>query len=380
MARMLKFGATARIPSRKVRRLALAAPLVLGLVVVTGCSGSTSSATSSNATSAAGLTAYVTNAQDNGKTPGIGTVIPVSLTDQQPGTPIELGEGAGTNDIMITADGTTAYVTNEYTSSVTRIDLATGELGTPITVGKDPVALAFVPQTNEEWAWVANYDGKSVSTVNLATGELGQTIAVPMDGPNTVAFTPDGRTCYVANWGTDDVAGSTVTPIEVTDGGASGTVLPSITVGLNPNWIAITNDGSTAYVANKGSSSITPIDVASNTAGPAIDLPGPPIELEIAPDGTLAYVAIAGSKPEVDEVVPVDLTTSPATLRPAIKLAPKSQPHWIAFTSDGQTAYVVGNGDSTLTPITVATGVAGTPIKVSTDPDSDLLAIALTDS
>ncbi|MDI1289113.1 MAG: YncE family protein, partial [bacterium] len=205
-----------------------------------------------------------------------------------------------------------------------------------------------------------------------------QTIDVPNAGPNTVAFTPDGRTCYVANWGTDKDAGSTVTPIQVTDGGAGGTVLPSINVGLNPNWIAITNDGSTAYVANKGSSSLTPIDVATNTAGAAIDLPGPPIELEIAPDGNLAYVAISGSKPEIDQVMPIDLTTSPPTLGQAIKLTPKSQPHWIAFTADGQTAYVVGNGDSTLTAITVATGTPGTPIKVSTDPDSDLLAIALT--
>ena len=376
---MPKIAGRGRVPSATIRRLPLAAPAVLGLLVLAGCSSSTSSeASSSVASSSAGaLTAYVTNAQDNGKSPGMGSVIPVTLADQQPGTPIELGEGAGTNDIMITADGRTAYVTNEYTSSVTSIDLASGELGTPITVGKDPVAIAFVPNTNEQWAWVANYDGKSVSTVNLATGQVGSTIAVPHAGPNTVAFTPDGRTCYVANWGTDDDAGSTVTPIEVTDGGANGKVLPSIKVGLNPNWIAITNDGSSAYVANKGSNSLTAIDVASNTAGAPIELPGPPIEMEIAPDGKLAYVAIAGSKPEVDEVVPVDLTTSPATLGPAIKLVAKSQPHWIAFTSDGQTAYVVGNGDSTLTPITVATGVPGTPIQVSTDPDSDLLAIAL---
>ncbi|MDI1289112.1 MAG: hypothetical protein PSX37_04060, partial [bacterium] len=124
----------------------------------------------------------MTIAQDNGKSPGMGSVIPVSLADQQPGTPIELGEGAGTNDIMITVDGATAYVTNEYTSSVTSIDLATGTLGTPITVGSDPVAIAFVPQTNEQWAWVANYDGKSVSTVNLATGEVGQTIDADVGG------------------------------------------------------------------------------------------------------------------------------------------------------------------------------------------------------
>jgi DNA-binding beta-propeller fold protein YncE len=376
---MLKTARVVASASATNRRVAFGAPLALCLLLVAGCAGSAETASStSSATSADGLTAYVTNSQDNGKAPGMGTVIPINLTDQLPGTPIQVGQGAGTNDIVITADGKTAFVTNEYTNSVTRIDLGTGELGKPITVGAEPVAISFVPQTNEGWAWVANYDGKSISTINLATGALGQTIAVPHAGPNTVAFTPDGKTCYVANWGTTEAAGSTVTPIEVTDGGAGGRVLPSIKVGDNPNWIAITNDGSTAYVANKGSDSITPITVADNTAGTAIPVPGPPIEMEIAPNGNLAYVAIAGSEPEIDEVVPMDLSTTPATVGPAIKLAPKSQPHWIAFTPDGQTAYVVGNGNSTLTPITVASGTPGTPIQVSNDPDSDLLAIAIT--
>ncbi len=374
----MPIGEKAMMSKTTTKCLAGAVPLVLGLTLLAGCSSSTTSDSSSpSASSPTGLTAYVTNSQDNGKTPGIGTVIPVSLDVGQPGTPIQMGQGTGPNDIIITSDGSTGWVTNEYTNSVASIDLASGTVGTPIPVGAEPVAISFVPQTNEQWAWVSNYDGQSVTTINLATGKLGQTIKMPHAGPNTVAFTPDGRTAYVANWGTSDKAGSTVTPVEVTDAGAGGKVLPSIKVGLNPNWIAITNDGDTAYVANKGSSSITPIDVATNTAGAAIAVSGPPIEIQISPDGTLAYVAIAGSAPQLDEVVPLDLTVSPATVGTAIKLAVNAQPHWIAFTPDGQMAYVVGNGNSTLTPITVSTGMTGTPIQVSTDPDADLLAIAI---
>jgi DNA-binding beta-propeller fold protein YncE len=99
--------------------------------------------------------------------------------------------------------------------------------------------------------------------------------------------------------------------------------------------------------------------------------------MEISPEGRTAYVAIAGSSPEIDEVIPLNLTTTPVTAGSAIKLKPKSQPHWIAFTPDGQTAYVVGNGNSTVTPITVATGKPGRPIQVTSDPDSDLLAISI---
>lgn len=327
------------------------------------------------------LLAYITNAQDNPTPSGKGSVIPVDLAAGQPLNPIEVFDG--TNAIIVTGDGSAAFVTNEYTKfpygSVTRIDLATGKVYEPITVGSKPVDIKFVPQTGEQWAWVANYGDKTVTTVNLATGEVGRTIPVPEVGPNTVAFTPDGRTCYVANWGTadPDVPGCTVTPIEVTDGGAFGRVLPSITVGNNPNWVAITKDGATAYVANKGSNSITPIDVRTNTAGADIPMPGPPIQIEIAPDGTRAYIAIAGDSPEIDAVVPMYLTVTPGTVGPAITLASKCQPHWIAFTPDGATAYVVGNGNSTLTPITVASGTPGTPIQVSTDQSADILDIAI---
>ena len=340
--------------------------------MLAACSG-----TSSSVSNSGGLIAYVTNAEDNGKAPGMGTVLPIDLTDNKPETPIKVGRGAGTNDLVVTSDGKTGYVTNEDTNTVTPITLATGQLGKAMPVGSEPVAIAFVPHTNERWAWVADYGGKTVSTINVVTGQLGQSIPVPDIGPNTVAFTPDGQTCYVANWGTEDAAGSTVTPIHVTHGGAAGRVLPSINVGLNPNWVAITRAGDTAYVANKGSNSVTPIDVRSNTVGTAIRVPGPPIEMEISPEGRIAYVAIAGSSPEIDEVIPLDLTTTPVTAGSAIKLKPKSQPHWIAFTPDGQTAYVVGNGNSTMTPITVATGKPGRPIQVTSDPDSDLLAISI---
>jgi YVTN family beta-propeller protein len=360
----------------KLGRLALVAGGMLGLLVVPAASGSTSSVTSTGGRTD-GLTAYVTNAEDLGKAPGMGTVIPINLTRHMPGTPIHVGQGAGTDDIVVTPDGKTGYVTSEDTHTVTRINLATGKLGKPITVGAKPVAIAFVPKTHDRWAWVANYKGQTVSTINLATGQLGHTIAVPQIGPNTIAFTPDGRTCYVANWGTTAAAGSTVTPIQVKNGGATGRVLHSIKVGLHPNWVAITKDGRTAYVANKGSNSVTPINVANNRAGRAIRVPGPAIQMEIAPNGKTAYVAIAGSSPEVDEIIPMKLTTTRAKVGRAIHLRAKSQPHWIAFTPDGKTAYVVGNGNGTVTPITVASGKPGTPIKASNDPDSDLLAIAI---
>lgn len=330
------------------------------------------------------LLAYVTNSNDNGPSLKVGSVIPVDLDTGTPLKPIRIfgrsmSDGSGTNAIIVTADGKTAFVSNEFTNSpagsVSRIDLASGKVRWSVTVGAEPVDIEFVPGTHEEWAWVANYKGQSITTVNLTEGEVGATIAVPGLGPNTVAFTPDGKFCYVANWQTDNPAGSSVTPIEVTANGANGAVLPSILVGLNPNWVTFTKDGTTAYVANKGSSSLTPIDVATNTPGAAIALPGPPIQIERSPDGSFAYVAIAGS--DIDAVVRLDLTTTPATVGAPIPLAKGAQPHWIGFTPDGTTAYIVGNGNNTLTPITVAGDVLGQPITVAIGSSADILDIAI---
>jgi YVTN family beta-propeller protein len=59
-----------------------------------------------------------------------------------------------------------------------------------------------------------------------------------------------------------------------------GTAIP---VGQDPWWIAITPDGTTAYVANHGTGTVTPISTASNTAGTAIKTGTNPWAVVIAP-------------------------------------------------------------------------------------------------
>ena len=105
-----------------------------------------------------------------------------------------------------------------------------------------------------------------VTPVNIATGTAGTPITVgPM--PTAIAITPDGKTAYVANDGSN-----TVTPITI----ATGTAGTPITVGLAPEGIAITPDGTTAYVVSNSARTDTPITipitVASNTAGTPIPI------------------------------------------------------------------------------------------------------------
>ena len=56
-----------------------------------------------------------------------------------------------------------------------------------------------------------------------------------------------------------------------------------IRVGDSPFAIAITTDGTTAYVANVNSGTVTPINTTTNTAGKPIKAGAGPIDLAITP-------------------------------------------------------------------------------------------------
>jgi YVTN family beta-propeller protein len=58
---------------------------------------------------------------------------------------------------------------------------------------------------------------------------------------------------------------------------------PAIRVGTQPEAIAITPDGKTAYVANEKSGTVTPVDTATNTARAAIKVGAGPDAIAIAP-------------------------------------------------------------------------------------------------
>jgi YVTN family beta-propeller protein len=75
-----------------------------------------------------------------------------------------------------------------------------------------------------------------------------------------MAVTPNGRTLYVLNSG-----GDTVTPIRI----ATNTAGASILVPHEPFTLAITPDGKTLYVTG-GANLLTPIHTSTNQAGTPI--------------------------------------------------------------------------------------------------------------
>ena len=114
--------------------------------------------------------------------------------------------------------------------------------------------------------------------------------------PFAVAITPDGKTAYVTNRDSNSV-----TPIDT----ATNTAGTAIAVGSEPLGVAITPDGKTAYVTNTNSGSVMPIDTATNTASTAITVGSNPAAVAITPDqgpaaGFSATTAPAGQASSFD--------------------------------------------------------------------------------
>jgi sugar lactone lactonase YvrE len=92
-----------------------------------------------------------------------------------------------------------------------------------------------------------------------------------------------------------------------------------VPVGSDPQYVEISPDGQTAYVADFGAGGVTPVTVSSGTPGPFI------------PTGSGAYA--------------------------------------VGFSPDGTTAWVVDTNVSNVVPVAVATGAAAAPVAVGNVPD-----------
>lgn len=305
----------------------------------------TASATTAASGAPKDQTAFVVNSASN-------SVTPVDLSTRHAGKPIPVGHDP--QAIAITPDGSAAYVVNSRSGTVTPINTVTRRAGAPIRAGSDPQGIAITP--NGKTALVTNSGSDSVTPVDLATGIAGPPIKVGRQ-PQAIAITPDGRTAYVLDWGS-----ASVTPISLQSGrmrpgrrGAGRAGRP-IRVGSYPFAISVAPDGRTAYVASYGSDTVTPIDVATGRAGRPVDAGQAPDALAVTPDSSAVY-AVGGDS---DTVTPISAVTGSA--RQPVRVG--SSPAAVAVSPAGKVVFVVNTISGTVTPVDVATGHAAGPISV----------------
>jgi YVTN family beta-propeller protein len=318
-------------------------------------------------------TAYVAANQVN----VAGTVTPIDTGTRAPGTPIPVGAViVDPFGVAITPDARIAYVTERGADQVVRIDTATNTLvGSPIPVGDFPTYLAITPDGTK--VYVVNRLADSVSVIDTASNTVTATIPLG-DFPDAIAITPDGMTAYVLLRGTPGTPAQIV-PIDVATNAVGTSVVldDGVAPGSVVQGIALRPDGSTAYITDTSPDALLVFDLATQQVTARIPIPdenGPldtePVGVAVTPDGSLAFVA--NQRATASTVTPIDLTTN--TALPAIPTGlpgtPAASPFGLAVTPDGTPVYVTNSGQASVSVIDVATRtVVGTPIPVDVGPD-----------
>ena len=252
-----------------------------------------------------------------------------------------------------------AYVVNFVSNDVSgyTIDPDTGVLSPiagPPVYARGPRSVAV---DNGEFAYVANtasnLDSVSGYTIDRNTGALKDMAGLPVsvgDEPQSVAVAPSGEFAYVANGG-GGVSGYT---IDRTTGALKHMPASPFPAGDGPRSVAVDRSGKFAYVANFG----RPSDkVPGNVSGYRIETTGAlipiggvaaglgPTSVAVAPSGKFAYVANSGRPSDnvLGNVSGYRIETTGALI-PIGGVAAGLGPTSVAVAPSGKFAYVANFG------------------------------------
>lgn len=163
------------------------------------------------------------------------------------------------------------------------------------------------------------------------------------------------------------------------------TPIGQISVGNGPTGIAIPQVGGFALVANKASNSVSRIDIAASSVSATIPVPGNPTSIAVTPDGSKAYVVQSTNCPAPEpeptptpEPEPSPTPPSPPCTVAVIDTASNTvvgtvtvgrEPFAIAMSSSGGFAYVTNRADDSVSVIDTSTDTVVTEFQVGDTPE-----------
>jgi YVTN family beta-propeller protein len=192
--------------------------------------------------------------------------------------------------IAFALNGKTAYIaTGGYDVEV--LNTVTGKYMAPIKLQGGTSGLAVTP--NGKFLYVVN--GLGVSVISLATNKVVTNITLlNLQGsyPTEIAISPDGSTAYVTFYNWVHVNWPSGVQVIAT---SSNTVVNTINVPAEPASARVSPDGRWLYVPQYGLTSVAVIDTSTQTVTNNIPVSGfSPADVAFTPNGAFAYVLDTG--------------------------------------------------------------------------------------
>jgi YVTN family beta-propeller protein len=244
--------------------------------------------------------------------------------------------GVSPAQMAASRDRRSVYIANTGSNTVSVLDTDTNTVAKTIALprGSKPIGVAVSP--SGRYLYTADGGANRVSVINTRAGRVARSVRVGTQ-PLSVAVAPDGKTVYTANSGSGDVS--------VIDARA-GRVVRAIPTGRFPSALAVTPDGASLYVTNE-LSGITVINAGNETVQARLQSPSP-FSVAMSPNGTRAYVAGLG----LGRVTAIDTRTH--RVASTVSVGPYgTDPFTVRATGDA--VYVANQGANTLSVIDPST-------------------------
>jgi YVTN family beta-propeller protein len=188
-----------------------------------------------------------------------------------------------------------------------------------------------------------------------------------------VAINPAGTRAYVSNSGGMPV-GNTVTVIDT----STNSAIDTITVGLQPQDIALSSDGARAYVTNSSSNSVSVIDTTTSAVIGTVAVGDYPEGVAVHPSNGRIYVANNGNTVSVinsNTLTVVNTITMPANSGTVdIRIAPNGSRAYVTHYSTGTISVIDIATESIIATITLPPG--SHPVRLAIAHDNSRLYVS----
>jgi len=209
-----------------------------------------------------------------------------TLVDASSGRVIAtLPTGEGPHEVAASRDGKWAFVSNygvrgKPGNTITVIDVANATVARTIEI-KDhqrPHGMAFLP--GDTLAAVTSEATKNVLLVDVRSGAVVKTLATNGRASHMLAMSAKGDRIITGN-----IADGSVSVLSLAGGEPR-----MVSVARQPEGIAISPDGNTAWVGSNRDSLVLVVDLRTGTATDTLRGFGLPYRLAVSPDGRRAVV------------------------------------------------------------------------------------------
>ena len=196
--------------------------------------------------------------------------------------------------VAVSRDGARAYVGNTAQDHLLAVATDTNQIAKDLFVDIHPAAVAVSPDGATVYVAGCKLVCTTGTLLVIDTTSFATTARIPLaTAPNGLVVTPDGRRAYTVN-GTD----ASVSMIDL-----ATQAVQTFPVGPEPAGIAIDPRGGVIYVTSFPNGTISSIATATNAVVATASVGSSPRALAVSADGTRAYVTHSSSTLSI-----VDLT------------------------------------------------------------------------